>query len=116
LYLGGPGALFWMWMVALVGMATAYAESTLAQMYKIRDENGMFRGGPAFYMANGLGAPWAGAVFSVCLLIAFGLVFNAVQANSIAEAMEGAFGFPKVAVGVVLAALTAIVIFGGVKK
>lgn len=116
LYLGGPGALFWMWMVALVGMATAYAESTLAQLYKIRDENGQFRGGPAFYMAKGLRAPWAGGIFSICLLVVFGLAFNAVQANSIAEAMAGAFGFPKVGVGIAIAVLTAIVIFGGIKQ
>jgi AGCS family alanine or glycine:cation symporter len=116
MYLGGAGALFWMWMVALVGMATAYAESTLAQLYKIRDENGNFRGGPAFYMARGLKAPWAGTLFSVCLLIAFGLVFNAVQANSIAEAVQGAFGIPKLGVGAAVAALSAVVIFGGIKK
>ena len=116
LYLGGPGALFWMWVVALVGMATAYAESTLAQLYKIRDENGQFRGGPAFYMARGLRAPWAGSLFSVCLLVVFGLVFNAVQANSIAEAMEGAFGVPKIGVGIAVAVLTAVVIFGGIRK
>ena len=116
LYLGGPGALFWMWVVALVGMATAYAESTLAQLYKIRDENGQFRGGPAFYMARGLRAPWAGSLFSVCLLVVFGLVFNAVQANSIAEAMEGAYGVPKIGVGIAVAVLTAVVIFGGIRK
>ncbi|MCC7281144.1 MAG: sodium:alanine symporter family protein [Acetobacteraceae bacterium] len=116
LYLGGPGAIFWMWMVALVGMATAYAESTLAQLYKITDEHGDYRGGPAFYMARGLGVPWAGAIFSVCLVIAFGLVFNAVQSNSIAEAMEGAFAVPKLATGVAIAALTAVVIFGGVRQ
>ncbi|MGV8853246.1 MAG: alanine/glycine:cation symporter family protein [Devosia sp.] len=116
LYLGGPGALFWMWMVALVGMATAYAESTLAQLYKTRNEDGDYRGGPAFYIAQGLGAPWAGGVFSVCLILAFGLVFNAVQANSIADAFQGAFGFDKLWVGVAVAALTAIVIFGGIKQ
>ena len=116
LYLGGPGAIFWMWMVALVGMATAYSESTLAQLYKTRNEDGEYRGGPAFYIAKGLGAPWAGAIFSVCLILAFGLVFNAVQANSIADAMQGAFGFDKLWVGVALAALTGIVIFGGIKQ
>jgi AGCS family alanine or glycine:cation symporter len=116
LYLGGPGAIFWMWMVALVGMATAYAESTLAQLYKIKDANGDYRGGPAFYMARGLGAPWAGAIFSVCLIIAFGLVFNAVQANSIAEAIHGAFAVPKLVTGIAIAALTAVVIFGGVRQ
>jgi AGCS family alanine or glycine:cation symporter len=104
-----------MWMVALVGMATAYAESTLAQLYKVRDENGQYRGGPAFYLARGLRAPWAGSVFSVCLILSFGLVFNAVQANSIADAMEGAFGVPKLGVGIALAALAGIVIFGGIR-
>jgi AGCS family alanine or glycine:cation symporter len=116
LYLGGPGAIFWMWMVALVGMATAYSESTLAQLYKTRNEDGEYRGGPAFYIARGLGAPWAGAIFSVCLILAFGLVFNAVQANSIADAMQGAFGFDKFWVGVALAVLTGVVIFGGIKQ
>lgn len=116
LYLGGPGAIFWMWMVALVGMATAYSESTLAQLYKVKNEDGQYRGGPAFYIAKGLKAPWAGAIFSVCLILAFGLVFNAVQANSIADAMQGAFGFDKLWVGVALALLTGIVIFGGIRQ
>lgn len=119
LVLGGPGAIFWMWIVAFVGMATAYSESTLAQLYKVRDEtdaSAVYRGGPAFYIARGLGMPWLGAVFSVCLILSFGLVFNAVQANSIADAMEGAFGLPKIATGLGLAVLTAIVIFGGIRK
>ncbi|GAB3487324.1 alanine/glycine:cation symporter family protein [Marinomonas epiphytica] len=113
--LGGPGAIFWMWMVALVGMTTAYAESTLAQLFKTRDENGQLRGGPAFYMSKGLKAPWAGAIFAISLIIAFGLVFNAVQANSIAGAMEGAFGLPPISIGVVVAVLAGIVIFGGIR-
>lgn len=116
LFLGGPGALFWMWVVAAVGMATAYSESALAQLYKIRDHNGQYRGGPAFYISCGLNAPWAGAIFSICLIIAFGLVFNAVQANSIADAMQGAFGIEKIWVGIALAVLTGIVIFGGVRQ
>ena len=120
LTLGGPGAIFWMWMVALVGMATAYSESTLAQLYKVHEVEGggtgVYRGGPAFYIAKGLGMPWLGSVFSVCLILSFGLVFNAVQANSIADAMVGAFGMPKLATGLVLAALTAIVIFGGIRQ
>jgi AGCS family alanine or glycine:cation symporter len=116
LYLGGPGAIFWMWVVALLGMATAYSESTLAQLYKIKNENGDYRGGPAFYIARGLNAPWAGAIFSVCLILAFGLVFNAVQANSIADAFQGAFGFDKIWVGLGLAVVTAVVIFGGIKQ
>ncbi len=119
LVLGGPGAIFWMWMVALVGMATAYAESTLAQLYKVKDSrepDGVYRGGPAFYIARGLGLPWLGGVFSVCLILSFGLVFNAVQANSIADAMEGAFGMPKLATGLAIAALTGVVIFGGIRQ
>jgi AGCS family alanine or glycine:cation symporter len=120
LTLGGPGAIFWMWMVALVGMATAYSESTLAQLYKVHEVEGggtgVYRGGPAFYIAKGLGMPWLGAVFSVCLILSFGLVFNAVQANSIADAMVGAFGVPKLATGLVLAAITAVVIFGGIRQ
>lgn len=116
LYLGGAGAIFWMWLVALVGMATAYAESSLAQLYKVRDGEGQYRGGPAFYISKGLKAPWAGGVFSVALIISFGLVFNAVQANSIADAMEGAFGFSKLWVGIAIAVLAGLVIFGGLRS
>ncbi|MBO0661121.1 sodium:alanine symporter family protein [Jiella sp. MQZ9-1] len=116
LTLGGPGAIFWMWMVAIVGMATAYAESTLAQLYKIRNEEGQYRGGPAFYISRGLGLPWLGALFSISLILAFGLIFNAVQANSIADAVEAAFGFDKLSIGIGLAILSAIVIFGGIRS
>jgi AGCS family alanine or glycine:cation symporter len=116
LTLGGPGAIFWMWMVALVGMATAYSESTLAQLYKVHGPAGLYRGGPAFYVARGLGLPWLGAVFSVFLILTFGLVFNAVQANSIADAMVGAFGVPKLATGLILAGITGVVIFGGIRQ
>jgi AGCS family alanine or glycine:cation symporter len=115
LTLGGPGAIFWMWMVALVGMATAYSESTLAQLYKVTTKSGDYRGGPAFYISKGLNAPWAGAIFSVCLILSFGLIFVAVQSNSIAEALNGAFGVDKMWVGVAVAAAAAIVIFGGIK-
>ncbi|SMO97790.1 alanine/glycine:cation symporter family protein [Paracoccus laeviglucosivorans] len=116
IYLGGAGAVFWMWMVALVGMATAYSESALAQLYKVHGTGGMYRGGPAYYISKGLGMPWLGAVFAVALILAFGLVFNSVQANSIAEAVNGAFGVPKWAVGLVTAGLTAAIIFGGIPQ
>jgi len=116
LYLGGAGAIFWMWMVALVGMATAYAESTLAQLYKVRDGEGQYRGGPATYITRGLRAPWAAAIFAVCLILSFGLIFNAVQANSIADAVEGAFQIPKLWVGVAVAVFAGIVIFGGLRS
>lgn len=89
---GGPGAIFWMWLIAMLGMATSFAESTLAQLYKTRDKDGNYRGGPAYYMEKGLGMRWMGVLFSIFLIIAFGLVFNAVQANSITNAMKTAFG------------------------
>lgn len=116
LYLGGAGAIFWMWMVALVGMATAYAESTLAQLYKIKDENNKYRGGPAFYIAKGIKSPVLATIFSLSLILAFGLVFNAVQSNSISGAVGSAFGIDKMYVGFAVAALTSIVIFGGIKS
>ena len=116
LYLGGAGAIFWMWLVALLGMATAYAESTLAQLYKVRNQDGDYRGGPAFYIARGLKSNWAAALFSIALILSFGLVFNAVQSNSIAGAVEGAFGVPKVVTGLGLAALAGVVIFGGIPQ
>ena len=89
--LGGPGAIFWMWVIALVGMATGFAEATLAQLFKQRDDKGQFRGGPAYYMEKGLGQRWAGTMFSIFLIIAFGFAFNSVQSNTIASAMVGAF-------------------------
>lgn len=116
LYLGGAGAIFWMWMVALVGMATAYAESTLAQLYKVQDHKGQYRGGPAYYIARGLRAPWAAVIFALALILSFGMVFNAVQANSIADAVESAFGVPKLWVGLAVAVLAGVVIFGGLRS
>ena len=116
LYLGGAGAIFWMWMVALVGMATGYAESTLAQLYKVRDDQGQYRGGPAFYMARGLNAPWAGVIFALFLILSFGLVFNAVQSNAIATAVEGAFGVNQGIVGIIVAVVAGLVIFGGLRS
>lgn len=115
LYLGGPGAIFWMWVVAILGMATAYSESSLAQLFKIRAPEG-YRGGPAFYISKGLHLPWLAAIFSVCLLISFGLVFNAVQTNSMADAFATSFGMPKYATGLVVAGLAGIVIFGGIRQ
>ncbi|GGA97084.1 alanine/glycine:cation symporter family protein [Agarivorans gilvus] len=114
--LGGPGAVFWMWLIALLGMATSFAESSLAQLYKVKDDDGNFRGGPSYYMEKGLGKRWMGVVFAICLIIAFGLVFNAVQANSIASAMHEAFGFNKIVVGTLLVAAAALIIFGGIRS
>ncbi|CED72253.1 putative amino-acid transporter [Aliivibrio wodanis] len=110
---GGPGAIFWMWLIAMLGMATSFAESTLAQLYKTRDDEGNYRGGPAYYMEKGLGMRWMGVLFSVFLIIAFGLVFNAVQANSIVGAMQTAFGWQPLYVGIAIVIMSAVVIFGG---
>ncbi|QYJ78085.1 alanine/glycine:cation symporter family protein [Shewanella acanthi] len=112
----GPGAVFWMWLIALLGMATAMVESTLAQVYKVRDTDGEFRGGPSYYMEKGLGQRWMGVLFAIFLIIAFGLVFNAVQANTITGAMERVFGFNPTYVGIALVIGSAFVIVGGLRK
>lgn len=112
---GGPGAVFWMWVVAAVGMASSFVESTLAQLYKVRDGED-FRGGPAYYIQKGLGARWLGIVFAILITVSFGLIFNAVQTNTIAGALDGAFNVNKTVVAIVLAVLTAFIIFGGLKR
>ena len=117
--LGGPGAIFWMWVIALLGMSTAMIESTLAQVYKRRDEDEdkhVFRGGPAYYMERGLNAKWMGVVFSVFLIIAFPLVFNALQSNTVTGALENSFGIEPRLAGFVIAGLVGVIIFGGVKR
>ncbi|CZF80091.1 Amino-acid carrier protein AlsT [Grimontia celer] len=116
IYLGGPGAVFWMWITALVGMSTSFVESTLAQAYKINHKDNTFRGGPAYYIEKGLGQRWLGIAFAICLIVAFGLAFNGVQSNSIAAAMNTAFGTDNTWVGVILALATAPIIFGGMRS
>lgn len=116
LYLGGPGAIFWMWLIALIGMSTAFAESALAQLYKVTDEEGNYRGGPAYYMERGLGLRWMGALFAVFLIVAFGLIFNAVQANAISLAMKVAFDIPTWATGVGLSVMAGLIVFGGLSR
>lgn len=112
---GGPGAIFWMWVVALIGMATSLIESTLAQLYKTKDDDGNYRGGPAYYMTKGLKMRWMGVLFAIFLIIAFGLVFNAVQANSIAQATASAFNFDPLYVGIFLVLTSGFIIFGGLR-
>ena len=113
--LGGPGAIFWMWVIALLGMSTGFVEATLAQLFKTRDDRGQYRGGPAYYMEKGLNARWMGVLFSIFLIIAFGFVFNSVQANTISGALQGGFGMPEWLTGVVLVLVTALIIFGGLR-
>ncbi|MDT0500352.1 MULTISPECIES: sodium:alanine symporter family protein [unclassified Halomonas] len=116
IYFGGPGAIFWMWITALVGMATSFVESTLAQAYKVDHGDQTFRGGPARYIERGLGLRWLAIAFSICLVIAFGLAFNSVQANSIAQAMQEAYAVPTWVMGLILVAVVAPIIFGGLKS
>ena len=116
LTLGGPGAVFWMWCVALVGMATAFVEATLAQLYKVPQPDGTFRGGPAYYIQRGLGSRGWGIVFAVLLIFTFGLAFNAVQANTIADVLGESFGIPTVVTGLVLALVCAPIFFGGIRS
>lgn len=116
IYLGGAGAVFWMWITAILGMATSFIESTLAQAYKVPHTDNVFRGGPAYYIQAGLGQRWLAIVFSVCLLIAFGLAFNGVQANTIAQANLQAFSIPPWITGIFLVILVAPVVFGGMKS
>ncbi|MGO4886711.1 alanine/glycine:cation symporter family protein [Anaerobacillus sp. MEB173] len=113
---GGPGAIFWMWIIALIGMATSFVESTLAQIYKVKDEEDGFRGGPAYYIEKALGLRWLGIVFAILITLCFGLIFNSVQSNTIALSFENAFGMDRGVLGIILAVVTAIIIFGGVKR
>lgn len=116
--LGGPGAVFWMWCIALVGMATSLVECTLAQVYKRKDGEDSFRGGPADYIRHGLGANynWLAIVYAVCLLAAFGLGFVAFQGNTVAGAVQDSLGVNRYVTGALLAVVTGIVIFGGIKR
>lgn len=113
--LGGPGAVFWMWVIAIIGSASGFIESTLAQIYKVKDRSG-FRGGPAYYMEQGLKKRWMGSIFAVLITISFGLVFNAVQSNTITVAFENSFGTNRVILGLIVAAAFGVIIFGGVKR
>ncbi len=112
---GGPGAVFWMWLIAFLGAASSFVESTLAQIYKVKDKDG-FRGGPAYYMERGLNKRWMGILFAVIITFCFGLVFNSVQSNTISLAFNQSFGISRLWIGIVLAVFTAVIIFGGVKR
>ena len=112
---GGPGAIFWMWVMALFGAATAFVESTLAQLYK-RKGKGSYHGGPAYYMRHGLHRKWMGILFSILIIITFGFANNAMQSNTIALACEQAFNIPLTVMGVLLSALTVAIIFGGIHR
>lgn len=114
--LGGPGAVFWMWVTALVGMATKYSEAILAVKYRIVDAKGEMAGGPMYFLEKGLGQKWLGVLFAFFGALAGFGIGNMVQSNSVAAAIETTFHIPTVASGIVLAALTALVILGGIKS
>jgi len=114
--IGGPGAVFWMWITALIGGASSFVENTLGQIFKEKNEDGTFKGGPAYYMTKALGLPKLGIIFSVIVAVVYGFMFNAMQANTIAAAFSGSFNVDVKIVGVVLIAIVAVIIFGGVRR
>ncbi len=113
--IGGPGAVFWMWLIALLGSSSAFVESTLAQLYKQKGKDS-FIGGPAYYMEKGLGRRWMGVLFAVLISITFGFAFNSVQSNTICAAWDSAFGFDPTWMGVILTLVTLVIIFGGIQR
>ncbi|WP_124054963.1 alanine/glycine:cation symporter family protein [Arcanobacterium ihumii] len=116
LVLGGPGAVFWMWIVALLGMATAFIEATMAQLFKVRWYDGTFRGGPAFYIQRGLGSRKWGFAFAIFLVFSFGISYEMVQANTIAATLNDHYNVNPWVTAAFLFVLTGIVVFGGLKR
>lgn len=113
---GGPGALFWMWVTGLVGMATKYSEAVLAVKYRETDENGTMSGGPMYYISKGMNARWLGTLFAIFAAIAAFGIGNMVQSNSVADALESSFNLPFWSTGIMLTLATAVVIIGGIKN
>ena len=113
--IGGPGAVFWMWIMALIGAASAFVESTLAQMYKIKGKDS-FIGGPAYYIEIGLKMKWLSVAFAIFTILTFGFAFNSVQSNTLSAAFSSAFSLDTSIVGIILTILTLLVIFGGINS
>lgn len=114
--LGGPGAVFWMWVIAIIGAASAFVESTLAQIFKVGDGNGGFRGGPAYYITRGIGKKWWGALFAILISVTFGFAYNSVQSNTIAEAFSSSWGIERWLTAICVTALTLTIIWGGIRS
>lgn len=112
---GGAGAVFWMWVIALLGMATGFAESLLAQVYKVHDSHKEFRGGPAYYIQQGLGIKWLAVLFSICLFLGYGLFFSAMQANTITDALSNAYQVPTLYSGLVITIVAGAIVIGGLR-
>ncbi|WP_052101069.1 alanine/glycine:cation symporter family protein [Novilysobacter arseniciresistens] len=113
---GGPGAVFWMWVMAFLGASTSYVESTLAQIYKEKDDEGRYRGGPAYYIEKAMGQKWYAWIFAVVTIIACGFLLPVVQVNTLASSMQTAFGLPPLLIALGVAMGLALIIFGGVTR
>ena len=113
--IGGPGSVFWMWVIALLGSATAFVESTLGQLFKQRHAES-FIGGPAYYIQKGLHLRWMAVLFAVLITLTFGLAYNSIQSNTICGAMHEAFGWNPAVVGIVLTTMALIIVFGGIHR
>ncbi|MEZ2721032.1 alanine/glycine:cation symporter family protein [Paenalcaligenes hominis] len=118
IFYGGPGAIFWMWLIALIGMATKFCEATLAVHFREVDANGHYVGGPMYYIRNGLGAnwKWLGVIFAVFGMLAGFGIGNSIQAHSVADVMQSAFSVPPLLTGVIIALLVGMVLLGGIKR
>src|SRR5471032_1666492 len=114
--LGGPGAVFWMWVTALVGMASSFFECSLGQLYKRCDSEGQYRGGPSYYIQYGLGKRWLGMVMAVLLLVTFGFAFNGLQSHAVTHPLNDAFGVSPTYAGIGLAVALGLVFIGGIKR
>lgn len=112
---GGPGAVFWMWVIAFIGAGTAFIESTLAQIYKVK-QDGQYRGGPAYYIEKGIGWKWYGVLFAISAVLALSILMPGIQSNSIAAGLKNAFGLSPTITGIALVVLIGLIIFGGVKR
>ncbi|AZB41419.1 alanine:cation symporter family protein [Bacillus sp. FJAT-42376] len=112
---GGPGAVFWMWAIAFIGASSAFVESTLAQIYKVK-QDGQYRGGPAYYIEKGIGWKWFAVLFAIAAIIAMAILMPGVQANSIALGMKNAFGLSPAISGIAVVVLLGFIIFGGTKR
>ena len=113
--IGGPGSVFWMWIIALIGSATSFVESTLAQLFKQRNKDS-FVGGPAYYIMKGLHCRWMAVLFAVLITLTFGLSYNSIQSNTICDALHSAFGWNHIVVGIVIAVMGLTIIFGGIQR
>ena len=114
--IGGPGSVFWMWIIAILGAVSSFTECTLAQIFKIKDEKGGFRGGPAYYIFRGIGSRIWAVTFAVLISITFGFAYNSVQSNTIVQAFESSWNIPAIVTTLILTGLTLVIICGGIKS